>query len=111
MRYPVVLTLGFLGVVGLVAAAAPPLSAQYVPPNPGTCGRGFFYSANMCVPRSGGGLSYKPSSPGMCAKGFLYSVLMCVPRQGSAINAYRPEMVGACARGYQYSAGMCVPRP
>ena len=30
-------------------------SAQYVPPNPGSCVSDFTYSAGFCVPRGGGG--------------------------------------------------------
>ena len=35
----------------LMAALQQPAAAQYVPPNPGSCGSGFTYSAGMCVPR------------------------------------------------------------
>lgn len=84
--------------------------AQYLPPNPGSCGSGFTYSAGVCVPRGGGGNAYQPPRPGSCASGFTYSAGMCVPRDGGASNAYRPKNPGSCATGFTYSAGMCVPR-
>ena len=94
----------------LMAALQQPAAAQYVPPNPGSCGSGFTYSAGVCVPRGGGGNAYQPPRPGSCATGFTYSAQMCVPRGGGAANAYRPPNPGSCASGYTYSAQMCVPR-
>ena len=94
----------------LMAALQQPAAAQYVPPNPGSCGSGFTYSAGVCVPRGGGGNAYQPPRPGSCATGFTYSAQMCVPRGGGAANAYRPPNPGSCATGYTYSSQMCVPR-
>lgn len=94
----------------LMAALQQPASAQYVPPNPGSCGSGFIYSAGVCVPRGGGGNAYQPPRPGSCATGFTYSAQTCVPRGGGAANAYLPPNPGSCATGYTYSAQMCVPR-
>ena len=104
--------LGRTALVGLLVASLLPLPAvaQYIPPNPGSCGSGFTYSAGVCVPRGGGGNAYQPPRPGSCASGFTYSAGMCVPRGGGATNAYRPPRPGACASGFTYSASMCVPR-
>ena len=99
-----------VGAAATLIAAAGDASAQYLPPNPGSCGSGFTYSAGVCVPRGGGGNAYQPPRPGSCASGFTYSAGMCVPRDGGASNAYRPKNPGSCATGFTYSAGMCVPR-
>lgn len=94
----------------LAATLQQAASAQYSPSTPGSCGRGFVYSAGMCVPRGGGGQTYQPPRAGSCATGFRYSAQMCIPRHGGATNAYQPPHPGSCAAGYTYSARMCVPR-
>jgi hypothetical protein len=96
--------------LGLLLEQPHPAGAQYVPPNPGSCGSGFTYSAGVCVPRGGGGNAYVPPRAGSCAAGFIYSAKVCVPREGKASNAYSPPTPGSCAMGYMYSARMCVPR-
>jgi len=64
----------------------------------------------VCLPRGGGGNAYQPPNPGSCGSGFNYSAGMCVPRSGGNSNAYRPPNPGSCASGFIYSAQMCVPR-
>jgi hypothetical protein len=95
---------------GLLFTPMKPVAAQYVPPNPGSCGSGFIWSAGVCAPGSGGGNAYVPPRAGSCATGFIYSAKVCVPREGRPTNAYSPPNPGSCATGYVYSARMCVPR-
>lgn len=102
-------TAAFGSLVGSLLLASGPAAAQYVPQSPGLCGRGFVYSARVCIPREGPSNTYAPPSPGLCATGYHFSARVCVPH-GGGVNAYPPPQPGLCATGYQYSARMCVPR-